>query len=122
MFGAAAQAADATEQDPANRPADQEQGGERAGPAERRCRRRRGADRNAQQCRHGVGRDIVEQQTVEYVEAPAQPGSQQDRPLVRVHIEQGGSGCRRRERLFLPPLRDIPLNHEKSPFILPSRQ
>ena len=56
------------------------------------------ADREAQQRRHAVGRDVVEEQPVEDVEAPAEPGGEQHRPLVAVHVEHGRGAGRGRSR------------------------
>ena len=49
----------------------------------------RRADRQTEQRRHGVGRDEVEQQAVEDVEAPAQPGREQHGPLVARQFDHG---------------------------------
>ena len=70
-------------------------------------------ERNIEQDRHGIGRDVVEQKTVENIEAPSQPGGKQHRPLVCVHIEQRAALGGRTDGLALS---DFSLDHEGSPF------
>ena len=86
---------DAAEDDAADGPADQQQRREDSGPLKRRGSRGRSAERDIQQHGHRVRRHVVEEQAVENIEAPSQPGGKQHRPLVGVHVEQCPSGrCR----------------------------
>ena len=86
---------DAAENDAADRPANQQQRCEDAGPLKRRGSRGGGAERNIEQHGHRVRRHVVEEQAVENIEAPSQPGGKQHRPLVGVHVEQCPSGRNR---------------------------
>ena len=83
---------DAAENDAADRPANEQQRGQDAGPLKRRGSRGGRAERNAEQHGHGVRRDVIEEKAVEDIEAPSQPGGKQHRPLVGIHIEQCPSG------------------------------
>ena len=79
---AAVAVGDRPEQHAAHRPADEEDRGDEAGPVERGAARLGRADLEAEQRRDGVRRDIVEEQAVEDVEAPAEPGREQHDPLI----------------------------------------
>ena len=107
---------DATEKDAADRPANQQQRGENARPSKSRGARGGRSERNVQQHGDCVRRDIVEEKTVEDVEAPSQPGGEQHRPLVGVHVEQRASGRRGRDLSVMTPLSGFSLDHERSPF------
>src|SRR6185436_5714010 len=77
----------APEDDSAGGPADEQQRGEDAGPPQRRSGGLGRAERDAEQHRHARRRDVVEEQAVEDVEAPPEPGREQDHPLIAVHVE-----------------------------------
>ena len=106
---------DTTENDASDGPANQQQRCQDSGPMKRRGSSRSSAERNIEQHRHRIRRDVVEEQAVENVEAPSQPGGKQHRPLVGVHIEQCSSG-RGRHRLHVTALSGLSLDHERSPF------
>src|SRR5262249_50078134 len=76
-----------------------------AGPGQGGGARVGGGERDSEQGGNAVRCHVVEQQPVEDVEAPAEPGGEDHRPLVAVHVEQRAAAAHALDRLhgFLPP-------------------
>ena len=75
------------------RPAQEQGSGQNTVPVQRGGFGGGGAEGKMQQRRDTVRRDVVEQQAVKHVKAPAQPGRKKDCPLVAVHSPE--AACRR---------------------------
>ena len=85
---------------PPDGPTEEQNGSQQAGPIGSGGFGFGRADTEMQQGGDAVRGDIVKQQAVEYVKAPAEPGGEQHRPLVAVHAQQAarrrvseGSSC-----------------------------